>query len=190
MTMPIKPDERLEAKSRGEWRAWLEKHHDSVSHIWLVFHKKHTGAASLSYDDAVEEALCFGWIDSVIRRLDDARYMRKFTPRKADSNWSTINRKRYADLKKRGLLAEPGKKRPPTGKSGDEPRPSVSELPPDIEKALKGNKQAWKTFTQLAPSYQRQYIGWIDSAKKEETRQRRLREAIGMLRVGKKLGLK
>src|SRR5262245_46591823 len=114
----------LDVRSRQRWREWLQGHHDSESEIWHVFHKRHTGEESIVYDDAVEEARCFGWIDSIIRRLDDDRYARKFTPRKPDSRWSTINRRRYADLKARGLLAAPGLERAPTGRSGDAPRPS------------------------------------------------------------------
>jgi uncharacterized protein YdeI (YjbR/CyaY-like superfamily) len=188
--MRAKPIEILDVRSRREWRKWLKENHASNSEIWLVFHKLHTDVPSLSYDDAVEEALCFGWIDSIVRRLDDARYARKFTPRKADSRWSTINRRRYADLASRGLLAAPGLKRPPASRSGDAPAPSVWVLPSYMEEALKANPRAWKHFEQLAPSYRRMYIGWIDSAKRDETKQRRLREALSLLAAGKKLGLK
>lgn len=155
-----------------------------------MFHKRHTGVTSINYDDAVEEALCFGWIDSIIRRLDDARYARKFTPRKADSKWSTANRRRYADLESRGLLAAPGLKRPPTSRSGDAPRPPVSVIPSYITEALKTNPRAWQYFEQLAPSYRRAYVGWIESAKREETKEKRLREVVNLLAAGKKLGLK
>ena len=147
-------------------------------------------AATVSYDDAVEEALCFGWIDSLVKRLDDDRYARKFTPRKPDSKWSTINRRRYADLQARGLLAPPGLERHPTARSGDAPRPSVSAIPPYIRKQLEANPRVWTFFEQLAPSCRRAYIGWIDSAKREETKEKRLREAIAMMAAGKKLGLK
>jgi uncharacterized protein YdeI (YjbR/CyaY-like superfamily) len=180
----------LDVRSRREWRRWLEKHHASVAEAWLVFHKRHTGVECLSYDDAVEEALCFGWIDSILRRLDESRYTRKFTPRKRDSRWSTANRRRYADLAARGLLAPPGLKRPPTARSGDAPRPSVTKLPSYIEQALRKNPRAWECFQDLAPSYRRAYVGWIDSAKQEETKQRRLREALALLSAGKKLGLR
>ena len=182
--------ETLDVHSRRQWRDWLREHHGSVSVIWLVFHKRHTSEESISYDDAVEEALCFGWIDSIVRRLDDSRYARKFTPRKPDSKWSTINCRRYADLKARGLLEAPGLERAPTGRSGDAPRPSVSAIPAYIETEFRADARAWDCFEGLAPSCRRAYIGWIDSAKREETKQKRLREAIGMLRAGKKLGLK
>jgi len=180
----------LDVRTRRQWRKWLGTHHASASAIWLVFHKGHAGVKGLSYTDAVEEALCFGWIDSVIRRLDDDRYVRKFTPRKADSAWSTLNRGRYADLAERGLLAAPGLNRAPTDKSGDAPRPSVSALPAYIEAALKNSPAASRTFEKLAPSHRRAYIGWIESAKREETRQRRLDEALRLMAAGGKLGLK
>ena len=133
----------LDVRKRPQWRKWLEAHHDSASEIWLVFHKRHTREECISYDDAVEEALCFGWIDSIVRRLDDERYARKFTPRKPGSRWSTSNRQRYAKLEQRGLLAQPGRKRVPTERSGDAPRPSVSVLPSYIEKPLKADARAW-----------------------------------------------
>jgi uncharacterized protein YdeI (YjbR/CyaY-like superfamily) len=144
----------------------------------------------MGYDDAVEEALCFGWIDSIIKRLDDACYARKFTPRKPDSKWSTANRKRYAQLQARGVLMPAGLKRAPTDRSGDAPRPSQSKVPQYIEQALRSHPAAWNHFERLAPSYRRMYIAWIDSAKKQETKARRLREAVGLLAAGKKLGLK
>lgn len=180
----------LDVRTRREWRKWLGDHHDSEPEVWLIFHKRRSGVKSLSLDDAIEEALCYGWIDSIVRRLDEARYARKFTPRRADSRWSTANRRRYAKLASRGLLAAPGHSRAPTGRSGDAPRPSAAELPSYIEQRLRANPRAWKAFGRLAPSYQRAYIGWIDSAKREETKERRLREALRLLAAGKKLGLK
>lgn len=180
----------LDVRTRGEWRKWLGEHYDSDSEIWLVFQKRHTSVRSITYDDAVEEALCYGWVDSIVKRLDDSRYARKFTPRKADSKWSTANRLRYADLKSRGLLAAPGLNRAPTSRSGDAPRPSLSKIPAYIERALRTDPRAGKNFEQLAPSCRRAYIGWIDSAKREQTKERRLREALDLLAAGKKLGLK
>jgi uncharacterized protein YdeI (YjbR/CyaY-like superfamily) len=188
--MSAKMLKTLEVRSRHEWRNWLGKHHDSDSVIWLVFPKRHGSEASITYDEAVEEALCFGWIDSIVRRLDDDRYVRKFTPRKPDSKWSTINRERYRKLKRRGALAAPGQERAPTERSGDRPQPSLSAIPSYIENQLKAGGHAWDYFERLAPSYRRAYIAWIDSAKREETKQKRLREAIGLLASGRKLGLK
>jgi uncharacterized protein YdeI (YjbR/CyaY-like superfamily) len=190
MRMSTKGLKTLEVRTRQQWRRWLREHHDSESVIWLVFYKRHTHKNFISYDGVVEEALCFGWIDSIVKRLDDERYFRKFTPRKSESRWSTTNRQRYAKLKACGLLAVAGLKRGPTGRSGDAPRPSVHLIPSYLENQLKANPLAWNYFEQLAPSHRRAYIGWIDSAKREETREKRLREAIGMLAAGKKLGLK
>ena len=144
--MRVKPIETLEARSRDEWRKWLQENHDSRSEIWLVFYKRSSGVVSLGYGDAVEEALCFGWIDSLVRRLDEARYARKFTPRKAGSRWSTINRRRYADLKSCGLLAAPGLKRAPTSLSGDAPRPDLSAVPSYIEETLKDQSACLAIF--------------------------------------------
>lgn len=180
----------LDARTRQEWRRWLAEHHDSESKVWLVFHKRDTGRASIAYDDAVDEALCFGWIDSLITRLDDARYARKFTPRKPDSKWSTVNRKRYAQLRATGRLMPAGLKRAPTDRSGDAPRLSQSKVPGYIQQALRSRPAAWNYFERLAPSYRRMYIAWIDSAKQQETKAGRLREAVGLLAAGKKLGLK
>lgn len=158
--------------------------------MWLIFHKRHTGQPSIAYEDAVDEALCVGWIDSLIKRLDDARYARKFTPRKPGSRWSTANRKRHARLRASGRLTPAGLKLTPTDQSGDAPRPSVARIPQYIQQALKSHPAARNYFESLAPSYRRMYIGWIDSAKQQETKMRRLREAIGLLAAGKKLGLK
>ena len=180
----------LDARTPVEWRDWLADHHDLASEVWLVFYKRHTGRASIAYEDAVDEALCYGWIDSLVKRLDDARYARKFTPRKLDSRWSTSNRKRYAQLKASRRLMPAGLNRPPTDRSGDAPRPSPVKLPPYIQEALKKNSAARHYFESLAPSYRRLYIGWIDSAKQLDTKMRRLDEAIRLLAAGKKLGLK
>lgn len=188
--MPARDRETLDVKTRQQWRTWLHEHHGTVPEIWLVFHKQHTGKKSIGYQDALEEALCYGWIDSLIKRLDDDRYARKFTPRKADSKWSTVNRRLYAKLKKEGRLAAPGRKRPPTTRSGDAPHHGLSAIPPDIVKRIKAHAEAWGHFEKLAPSYQRIYAGWILSAKREETREKRLGEAVRLLAEGKKLGLK
>jgi uncharacterized protein YdeI (YjbR/CyaY-like superfamily) len=183
-------DMQLSFKDRGSWRKWLKKNHDAHKEVWLVFYKKHTGKPSISYEEAVREALCFGWIDSTVKRLDDERYAQKFTPRRAGSNWSPTNRLRYEELKSKGLLAPPGLKRAPTGESKDPPMQPALKLPRYIEKRLKTVPVAWKNFKALAPSYRRAYIGWIDSAKREETREKRLREALELLATGKKLGMK
>jgi uncharacterized protein YdeI (YjbR/CyaY-like superfamily) len=181
------------AKTAGQWRTWLGGHHDSASEVWLVFYKRHTGVAAIAYQDAVDEALCVGWIDSLARRLDDRRYALKFTPRRADSRWSDTNRKRYAQLKAAGRLKPAGSERPPTNR-GYDPRPPrlslPSKLPPYMQAALKKNAKAWRQFQALPPSHQRRYFAWIESAKREDTKLRRLKEAIRLLTGGQVLGLK
>jgi uncharacterized protein YdeI (YjbR/CyaY-like superfamily) len=185
-----KPLRTLDVPSRKQWRDWLRRHHDSVTEVWLVFHKGRAVRRGVDYEDAIDEALCFGWVDSLVKRLDADRYVRKFTPRKAASRWSTLNRRRYARLKKAGLLAAPGRARAPTSRSGDAPRPSTRKMPAYLEDELAANARARGYFEALPPSQQRMYIGWIDSAKREETRRRRLGEAITRLAAGKRLGLK
>ncbi len=180
------------ARTPDQWRRWLVTHHDSESEVWLVFYKAHTGRRSIAYSDAIDEALCFGWVDSLVKRLDDARYALKFTPRKADSRWSAINRKRYAALKASGRLQPGGINRPPTDRTyGPRPRFQMpATLPPYIQAALRKEPAAWRYFQALAPSHRRRYVGWIETAKREETKARRLKEAIRLLAAGKPLGLK
>ena len=182
----------LRVRTLDEWRDWLAEHHASESEVWLIFHKQDTGVASIDYKDALDEALCFGWVDSLIKRLDDRRYARKFTPRRADSRWSALNRKRYAELKAEGRLKPPGIERAPTSR-GYGPRPSrlamPARLPAYIQAALRDHPAARRHFEALAPSQRRRYLAWIESAKREETRLRRLKEAIRLLASGKELGL-
>ena len=116
----------LLVRTLDQWRAWLTEHHASASEVWLIFHKRHTGVASIDYKDARDEALCFGWVDSLVKRLDDRRFALKFTPRKANSRWSDVNRQRYAELKASGRLKPPGIERPPTGRRYEPPPPRLS----------------------------------------------------------------
>ena len=154
-----------------------------------MFHKDHTGVKSIPYEDTVREALCFGWIDSLIKRLDDDRYARKFTPRQPTSKWSDINRKRWVALKAAGLLTAAGLAAAPSDNTYA-PRPAIPDLPAYIAKALKANPKAWSFFQGLAPTYRRHFVGWIHTAKRPETRENRIRESIALLAAGKKLGLK
>jgi uncharacterized protein YdeI (YjbR/CyaY-like superfamily) len=183
----------LRVQTLAQWRGWLVKHHASEPEVWLIFHKKDTGVASIDYEEALDEALCFGWVDSLVKRLDDRRYVRMFTPRRPDSRWSAVNRKRYAQLEGEGRLKPPGIERPPTNR-GSAPRPQrlelPSKLPAYIQAALRKNPQALRHFEALPPSQRRRYFAWIDSAKREETKLRRLEEAIRLLASGKPLGLK
>lgn len=173
-----------------QWRHWLAEHHDSGAEVWLVFPKRHTGLPSVSYAEALDEALCFGWIDSLVRRLDEARYARKFTPRKPDSRWSDTNRKRWAELAAAGRLRPAGLERAPTDRTY-EPRPRMpSTVPRYIRDALRRRPAARDRFERLPPSERRRYLGWIHSARRPETKARRLEEAIRLLSMGRPLGLK
>ncbi len=188
----------LHFESRSAWRSWLAENHASARELWLVFFKVHTGRPCVAYEDAVEEALCFGWIDSIVKRLDDERYARKFTPRNAGSGWSDSNRRRVAKVVREGRMTPAGMAVvdfavPPRGGAEATGGARVREEPrlaPELLRRLEANARAWATFRALAPSYRRNYVGWIMSAKREETRLRRLEEAIGLLAEGKKLGLK
>jgi uncharacterized protein YdeI (YjbR/CyaY-like superfamily) len=179
----------LDVRTREQWRQWLAKHHASSAGVWLVRHKQHTRLKSMPYEDVVNEALCFGWVDSLVKRLDDDRYAIKVTPRKPTSKWSDINRRRWNELKAAGRLAKPGLAAAPTG-NRYAPRPRIPELPAYIARAFKTSPRAWQHFQALAPTYRRDFVVWIHIAKRPETRERRLRESIALLSAGKKLGLK
>jgi uncharacterized protein YdeI (YjbR/CyaY-like superfamily) len=182
----------LDLRTRMAWRRWLERNHAASPGVWLVFHKDHTGVATIPYDDAVREALCYGWIDSLIRRLDDDRYARKFTPRKPGSAWSESNLARWAELEAAGALAPAGRAASPHGA----PRavrpvvPDVPGLPGYIERAFRGNRKAWIFFEKLSPGERRRFVRWIHTAKRADTRERRVRAAVRLLAKGQKLGLK
>jgi uncharacterized protein YdeI (YjbR/CyaY-like superfamily) len=179
----------LDLRTRKQWRQWLAQHHASSPGIWLVRHKQHTGVKSMAYEDLVREALCFGWVDSLVKRLDDDRYAIKVTPRKPTSKWSDINRKRWKELEAAGLLAAAGLAAAPTGNSYA-PHPTIPELPAYVARAFKTNLRAWHHFQALAPTYRRHFVVWIHTARRPETRERRIRESIELLSAGKKLGLK
>ena len=137
----------------------------------------------------MDEALCFGWIDSLIKRIGDESCARTFTPRKADSAWSPSNRTRYAALKAGGRLQPSGRRRAPTNRRSEPPNPPAGTQP-YIETALMKNTRAWKAFETIPPWHRRRYVMWIDSAKHDEPKARRIKQAIRMLTEGKPLGLK
>lgn len=186
---------QLYLTDRDQWRKWLSVHHKSEPGIWLLFFKKGTGEPTISYEDAVEEALCFGWIDSIIKKIDEEKYVRKFTPRKDGSYWSALNRKRAAKMIKQGKMTKTGlamiETAKKTGLWNQDGRPQIKlDVPPELAKALALNKKAKENFDELASSYRRHYIGWIAAAKRPETKKKRATEAISLLEKGMKLGLK
>jgi uncharacterized protein YdeI (YjbR/CyaY-like superfamily) len=181
-------------KTPKEWRTWLQSNHDKETEVWLIFFKK-DARASLDYESAVEEALCFGWIDSIIKKIDESRFARKFTPRKDRSKWSAINKKRVEKLIECGRMTHAGlskvKAAQESGYWNKPDRPRISFDPPgDFKKALNQNKKAKEFFEQLAPSYKKQFIGWIRIAKRQETREKRVSESIQLLEKREKLGLR
>ena len=157
--------------------------------MWVVFHKTHTGVKSLPYEDFVRCALRFGWIDSLVKRLDDDRFAIKATPRKPASKWSDINRRRWAELKTAGVLMPAGLAAAPTGNKYA-PKPDIPELPGYIGKALKSHPAAWSFFQTLPHRERRNFVVWIHIAKRPETRERRIGESLALLAAGRKLGLK
>ena len=191
----MKTSNEVYAKDRNAWRAWLQEYHSTEDEVWLIFYKKTSGKPSIGYQEAVEEALCFGWIDSLKKSIDSTRYKQKFTPRKIGSIWSESNKKRVDRLIKNDLMKEPGLKLiNQAKKDGSWDKIPVSQQPIDppqeFIKALQENSEANIYFQSLAPSYQKQFITWIGSAKRLETRIKRADESISLLANKQKLGLK
>jgi uncharacterized protein YdeI (YjbR/CyaY-like superfamily) len=162
----------------AELRRWLERNHDKAAELLVGFYKKDSGRRSITWPESVDEALCFGWIDGVRKRIDDVSYTIRFTPRKRGSNWSAVNIRRVGELTKLGLMQ-------PAGLKAFEARTAEKsaiyayenapkELPAAEEKKFRANRKAWTYFNAQAPSYRRVAIYWVMSAKREETRARRL----------------
>ena len=179
----------LDVRTREQWRQWLAKHHASSPGIWLVRHKQHTGVKSMPYEDLVREALCFGWVDSLIKRLDDDRYAIKVTPRKPTSKWSDINRRRWNELKEAGLLRRQASRRLPQQTAMRHTRQFRSCLA-TLPKHSKRTSTPGNTFRRLP-----RRTGVISSCgftwpSDPRRGNRRIRESIELLAAGKKLGLK
>lgn len=160
-----------------------------------MYYKKKTGKPSVNYLESVEEALCFGWIDGIKRSIDEQKYAHRFTPRKSCSKWSPLNIKLAKKMIKEKKMGRAGLEAFNQRIAYDDDilvARDSKEIPltPEIEKALKANKKAWKNFNNLASSYKKQYVGWIRSAKRQETIDKRIKEAIKLLAQNKKLGMK
>jgi uncharacterized protein YdeI (YjbR/CyaY-like superfamily) len=176
----------------AEFRAWLEEHHGDETELLVGFHKKGTGRPSLTWSESVDQALCFGWIDGVRRSLGEHSYTIRFTPRKARSTWSAVNIKRATELIEEGLMR-------PVGLAAFERRSDdrsriyayeqrkQAKLDPAAEKEFRANRKAWAFFSEQAPWYRRTATHWVISAKKEETRRRRLRTLIEDSAQGRRL---
>ena len=176
-----------------EWRAWLERNHASAAELWVGFYKRGTGRPSITWPESVDQALCFGWIDGVRRSLGEESYVIRFTPRRADSTWSRINLKRIAELEALGLLHPAGRavhaaRTGKTTRTYSYEQRDQARLAPAQEREFKRNKAAWKYFQAQAPWYRKTAIYWVTSAKKEETRARRLATLIADSAAGRPIG--
>jgi uncharacterized protein YdeI (YjbR/CyaY-like superfamily) len=188
--------ETLYVKNRKEWRSWLVKNHASKKEIWLIYFKKHSGKTRIPYDDAVEEAICFGWIDSTVKKMDEERYCQRYTPRNHGSIWSDTNIMRLKKMLDAGLMTESGlgKVSPEVmdaARSGIIERkgsavPKSLPMPEDLETALAKDETAQRNWAKFAPSHRKMYIYWVLDAKKPETRERRIARVLNYARENKR----
>jgi uncharacterized protein YdeI (YjbR/CyaY-like superfamily) len=171
----------LSPKTRAEWRRWLQRNHGKSAGVWVILAKKTSGIRAVTYEDALLEALCFGWIDSVVKSVDDQRRKQWFSPRKPKGVWSKPNKERFAKLDAEGLVQPAGYAAVETAKANGqwEALDHVDRLrtPRDLAAALKAAGAA-KGFADLAPSLRRQILYWLDQAKRPETREKRIRAAV------------
>ena len=184
---------RQSFKKRDNWRAWLAENHATAPELWLVLYKKNSGKPTVTYDEAVEEALCFGWIDGIVKAIDEEKYATRFSPRRSGSVWSESNKKRVAKMIAQGRMTEIGLTKVREAKANGEwdkasAREDVTKIPLELKRALQADKVAGEKFEQLAPSHKRQYIYWIAEAKRDETRQKRIQETIKLLKANRRLG--
>lgn len=179
-------------RTPADFDRWLAKNHDKVSELWVGFHKKATGKASITWPQSVDEALCWGWIDGLRKSIDETAYMIRFTPRTASSVWSEVNTRRAKALIEEGRMKEPGlrafeARRPErSGVYSFEQRKNP-QLDPALEKRFRANRAAWRFFEEQPPGYRRIALWWIVSAKKEETRRARLEKLIEACAEGKRI---
>jgi uncharacterized protein YdeI (YjbR/CyaY-like superfamily) len=177
----------------AEWRRWLSKHHASAAELWVGFYKRGSGRPSITWPESVDEALCFGWIDGVRKRLDDERYVIRFTPRRPGSIWSVVNVKRVGALTRRGRMRPAGvrafEKRTATRTAvySFEQRSQI-RFPPALVRRLKESADAWRYFRSEAPWYRRTVTFWIVSARREETQLKRLDTLIKDSAAGRRIG--
>jgi uncharacterized protein YdeI (YjbR/CyaY-like superfamily) len=179
-------------KTPAEFRTWLAQNHASATELGVVLHKKVSGEPTMTWSEAVDQALCFGWIDSVARRLDETRRVQRFTPRKPKSNWSGVNIKKVAELTAQGLMAPAGlaafarREEARSGVYSYENR-HLAALDPAREAAFRANTRAWEFFSKQPPSYRQTSIYWVMNAKREETRSSRLVRLISASDAGGRL---
>lgn len=183
--------ESVHLGTRAAWRAWLRRHYATKREIWLIYYKRGAGKPRVEYGDAVEEALCFGWIDTTVKTLDAERYAQRFTPRKSGSNWSRPNLDRVKRLVASGLMTPAGAVHLPSA-SAERAYRAKHELritgptvaPRDLSAGLKANAKAAALWKALTPGYKRLYIRWISDAKQAGTRAKRVAATVSKLAAG------
>lgn len=178
----------VDAPTRRRWRTWLEKNHDRSRGVWLIFYKQSSGRPRLPYNDAVEEALCFGWVDSLVRKLDDDRYIQLFTPRKPRSTWSKPNKQRVERMIAAGLMTPAGFESIETAKRNGSwsvlDTVEALEIPPDLATAFRKHSGAARQFAGFSRSVKKAILAWIASAKQPGTRQARIDKTARMAARG------
>jgi uncharacterized protein YdeI (YjbR/CyaY-like superfamily) len=167
----------------AEFRAWLEEHHETEPEVWVGYYKKATGKPTLTWSEAVDEALCFGWIDGKLQRIDDERHRQRFTPRRPRSNWSAINIAKVAELRAQGRMTPAGEavfaaRRDDRSAVYSYERRHEAAFDADQEATFRANEAAWAWFSDQSPSYRQLATFWVVSAKRPETRARRLASVI------------
>jgi uncharacterized protein YdeI (YjbR/CyaY-like superfamily) len=195
--MSKKPElQILRAGSLSEWTGWLEKHHRQEEGVWLVFKKKEAGAVPFDYPMALDEALCYGWVDSLIKAMDPYEYMRKFTPRKVNSTWSETNKKRVERLMSQGRMKPSGMEKIEAARQNGmwekkiTPPEINDQIPGALLRAFVDHPQARDRYFGMTKVHQREFNIWINMAKRHETITRRVEETIRLLDKGEPLGLK
>lgn len=194
--MPAPEYKTTHPKTRKQWRDWLGKNHQTSPGVWFTYYKKESGKPRVHYAEAVEEALCFGWIDSLPRKLDEERTMLKFTPRKPKSVWSQLNKTRIEKLIKEKQMMPAGLNAMELAKqngswdtlTATDKAAENNELPADLDKALSKKSKAKENFLNFSVSVRRQFLYWIDSAKRPETRKERIKQTVLMAAANKKPG--
>ena len=179
--------------SPSAFRRWLQKNHHKASEVWIGMYKVSSSKKGITYKEALDEALCFGWIDGVRKKFDDESYVQRFTPRTAKSYWSLVNTKRVGELKKLGRMHASGlaafERRDKAATARYSFERETAALEPAAEKQLRANKAAWNYYESEAPWYRRLAVHYVASAKKPETRQRRLETLIKDSAAGRRLGI-
>ena len=191
--LPIQGKETFFAADRDTWRKWLTKHHAKKSEIWLIMLKRHVQRDCVVYNAAVEEALCFGWIDGKMCRIDDEQHAIRFTPRKPRSVWSELNKLRVQAMVAAGRMTEAGLALVRAAQESGQweqayafAKDDATEIPPELASALARNKKARENFERFAPSYRKTYLNWLRAAKRDDTRRKRIQTIVTRSAAGKK----